>query len=128
MAVALEFFSLIIPIQNIERVYPGGFDQYKTDHATEIGKNIWYDDFLLRDCAMGWDDIETMLFEWKDRGLKLVKVADGRKEWVDLCVMYDTDGPTLRCDWIESEFFSFQANLKGVAMGRLMNRENIVEI
>ena len=126
MAVALEFINLVILIKNIDRVYPGGFEQYKIDNADAIGKNIWYDDYLVRDGAMGWDDIETLLNEWRDRGLELVKEIDGQNHWSDVCVLYDIDGPTLPCDWIISEYFSFQAFLKGMPIGSLINRENVI--
>jgi hypothetical protein len=128
MAVALEFISLIIPIQNIDKVYQGGFERYKIDNAEAIGRNVWYDEYLLRDGAMGWDDIEVMLEEWKNRGLELVKMVDGHNEWLEVCVLYDFDGPSLPCDWIVSEYFSFQARLKGVPIGRLVNRDNVNDI
>ena len=126
MAISLEFINLVIPVENIDRVYPGGFEQYKTNQAQAIGKNIWYDDFLVRDGAMGWDDIETLLYEWRDRGLELVKEIDGQNHWSDVCVLYDIDGSTLPCDWIISPFFSFQAYLSGVSAGRVINRENVI--
>ncbi len=125
MPIALEFINFIIPIKNIDKVYPGGFKQYKIDNAAAIGKNIWFDEYLLRDGAMGWDDIELMLEEWKNRGLELVKVVDGQNEWLDVCVMCDFDGPSLPCDWIESEYFSFQARMKSVPIGKLVNRDNV---
>jgi len=128
MAIALEFINLVIPIENIDKVYPGGFKQYKTDHAQAIGKNIWYDDYLVRDGAMGWDDIETLLNEWRDRGLELVREIEGQNHWSDVCVLYDIDGPTLPCDWIISGFFTFQANLKAMPCGRLINRDNVGKI
>ena len=70
MAVAMEFLNLIVPISNIEKVYPVGFEKFKIDHADEIGKNIWYDDYLLRDGNMGWEDIEVKLYYWENLGLQ----------------------------------------------------------
>ena len=125
MAIALEFLNLIIPIKNIDRVYPGGFEQYKIDNAEAIGKKIWYDEYIVRDGAMGWEDIETLLNEWRDRGLELVKEIDGQNNWSDVCVLYDIDGPTLPCDWIASPFFSFLAFLNGMPSGQLVRRENM---
>jgi hypothetical protein len=39
MAVQLDVISVIIPIRNIEKHYPGGFEQYKKDHSSQIGGN-----------------------------------------------------------------------------------------
>jgi hypothetical protein len=127
MAVALEFLNLIIPIQNIERVYPGGFEQFKIDNVDQIGKSIWYDDYILRDGDMGWQDIEVKLYYWEKLGLKLSNRIESKNvSWAEVCVMYDVDGPSMPCDWIESEFFSFTANLKGVPKCKRVSREDMV--
>jgi hypothetical protein len=33
MAIKLEFIDFVIPIKNIDRVYPGGFTKLKQDYA-----------------------------------------------------------------------------------------------
>ena len=52
MAIHCEFIDLIIPIANIDRVYPGGFAQFKKDHEQGFSGVLWHPEyavgFLLR--------------------------------------------------------------------------------
>ena len=101
MAVELEFISIIIPIKNIEKYYPGGFEKYKKDYFDLIGGKIWYDDYILRDGAMNPIDIEYIVNEWEKLGLKPFK--EGKKEWDELCVVDYFGGLTLPCKWISKK-------------------------
>ena len=43
MAIGVSFISFIIPIENIEKHYPGGFKQYKSER-----NYIIHDNFIIR--------------------------------------------------------------------------------
>ena len=102
MAVGLENISLIVPIENIEQYYPGGFEKYKSDNKESIGGRIWYDDYLVRDGAMSNYDVGRLIGEWESYGLKGVIEVNGAKQWKDLCVVDYFGGATLPCVWLKS--------------------------
>lgn len=121
MAIHLEFIDLIIPIANIDRVYPGGFAQYKIDNAEAFGGRLWHDDFLFRDGAMDALSMEHMVKEWEQRGLKGAVEKDGRLHWQDLCVVEGLfQGPTLPCDWLEFDRDNLCVFMKGKPRGEIM--------
>ena len=45
MALAQEFIDVFIRIEDVGRVYPGGFVGYLEDFAADIGNTIWHDEF-----------------------------------------------------------------------------------
>ena len=100
MAVELEFISLIVPIEKIEKYYPGGFNKFKTDNRESIGGRIWFDNFVVRDDEMHPMDIEYRIKAWEELGLVGVIEADGRQQWKDLCVVDYFSGITLPCNWL----------------------------
>ena len=103
MALALEYISLIVPINKIEQYYPGGFEKYKSDHKQSIGGSIWYDEYLVRDGAMSNYEVGRLIQEWESYGLKGVIEVDGQKLWKDLCVVDYFGGATLPCFWLKSK-------------------------
>lgn len=100
MAVELEFINLIIPIEKIEKYYPGGFNKYKKDNSQAIGRRIWYDNLIVRDGAMNPMDIEYLIKEWEQYGLVGIVEIEGIKQWKDLCVVDFLIGITLPCKWL----------------------------
>ncbi len=74
---------LIIPIENIDKVYPGGFKKIREDNLGDFSKRLWNDDFLFRDGAMSPMDIEFMIKKWEDLGLVGVIEKEGQKQWKD---------------------------------------------
>lgn len=101
MAIKCEFIDLIIPISNIDRVYVGGFSQFKADYIDHFNGRFRHDDFLFRDGAMNPMDIQHMIEKWEKLGLKGIEENDGVKKWKDFCVVQSLrGGPTLACDWI----------------------------
>lgn len=100
MAVALEFISLIIPIEKIDEHYPGGFEQYKKNKEEFMGKIYWHDDFITREGAMNPMGIESSIEHWEMFGLKGISEEGGRKHWKDMCVVDFLGGKTLPCDWL----------------------------
>lgn len=102
MSIKCECIDLIIPISNIDNVYPGGFEQYKSDFAEDFGGRLWHDEFLFRDGAMNSIDIQLLVNQWEKLGLKGIIKIDGKKKWKDFCIVQSImGGPTLPCDWID---------------------------
>jgi hypothetical protein len=119
MAIELEFIDFIIPIKNIDMVYPGGFKQLKKD--CDMNGNVsgiyWHDDYLFRDGAMNPMDIESLVIEWEELGLKGIVEINGQEQWKDFCVVEGLmGGPTLPCDWLvfdeQNNSVHFKENLK----------------
>jgi uncharacterized protein (TIGR02452 family) len=102
MSVLLEVISIIIPIEKIEKYYPGGFEKYKQDHSFAIQevKSIWFDDYIVREGAMNDMDIHLRLNEWKKIGLKLTSKRNGIEKWQDLCVVNSFGESGYPCDWL----------------------------
>ena len=113
MAVLCEFIDVIIPIENIDRVYPGGFAAYKAEHAKEFKGRMYHDEYLFRDGAMNGLDIEQIVAEWEARGLVPMKTVDGQKHWNELCVVSMLTRITLPCDWAVYNSKYFCVHLKG---------------
>jgi hypothetical protein len=95
MSIGLQFFNLIIPIENIP-----DFDELLVRSNKGIGTGIWYDEYLYREGAMGYGDIEHMLEYWQRRGLSGKTVNRNSESWSDLCVVASTSGFEGRCDWL----------------------------
>lgn len=103
MAIKLEFIDFVIPIKNIDLVYPGGFTQLKKDYSIDgnVSGRFWYDKYLFRDGAMNPMDIELLVTEWEKLGVKGIVEVNGQKQWKDFCVVEGMfGGPTLTCDWL----------------------------
>ena len=103
MAVILDYINLIVPIEKIEEHYPGGFSQYKIDLKDSIGREIWYDEYIVRDGAKSEYDIDLLIPEWELCGLKGTVAVDGKDHWADFCVVHPFEGATLPCDWLKTE-------------------------
>ncbi|PTM07333.1 MAG: hypothetical protein DA443_09690 [Bacteroidetes bacterium] len=129
MAVCLEFIDLIIPIEAIERVYPGGFVKWKQDEGVEgqVSGRYWYDEYLLRDGAMGPQVMEDMVREWEQRGLTALAMENGQRVWKDVCVVEGLfRGPTLPCDWLVYDERDRVAYMKGTPRGEVIGPEGLV--
>ena len=99
MAIKLRFINVIIPIANIERCYPGGFNRFKAD--TNGYENIWFDDYIVRDGAMNPMDVEMIIEIWEALGLQSREVIDEKRHWKDICVVEALiGGKTLPCEWL----------------------------
>jgi len=92
MAIMLEFMSLIIPIENIDKVYEGGFKEYLKSERHNSTAMAWYDKHLYR---KGWGGDSQLIDDeiqfWEDLGLTpAIKTSRGKK-WKDLAVL--SSGP-----------------------------------
>ena len=124
MAIYLEFIDLIIPISNIDKVYAGGFAQFKQDNIKSFGLKMWHDDFLYRDGAMGALDMQFLCEKWEAIGLKGMIEIEGQRKWVEFCVFEGLfGGATLTCDWLEYDRKSNIVYLKGQAPGEIKGPE-----
>ncbi len=125
MAVELEFINIIIPIAVIEKLYVGGFNKYKKDNLQQIGKTIWFDDYIVREGAMNPKTIQEMVKIWESYGLTGITDNHGIKEWSDLCVVDFIGGLTLSCEWLnKTNNYVFHVNDR---LQKKVNRTNMVD-
>jgi len=95
MSLGLLFLNIIIPIERIT-----DFDELLAKSNPRIGPNIWYDEHLFREGAMGYGDIEYMMEYWQNRGLVGKVENEKGQSWSDFCVAASTVGFEDRCDWL----------------------------
>ena len=121
MAIKCEFIDFIIPIDKIDLVYPGGFRKFKEDHIQGFSGRLYHDDFLFRDGAMNHMDIERLVNEWEALGLKGIIEIDGKKPWLEFCVVEGMfGGPVIPCDWLEYDRDNNCVYLKDRPKGELI--------
>lgn len=121
MSIYCEFIDILIPIENIDRIYWGGFKKYKEKHIEHFGKVMWHDDYLFRNGAMNPMDMEYLVGEWEYYGLKGIVEENGIKKWKDFCVFEAMlGGPTLPCDWIGFDVETWSAYLIGKPKGEVV--------
>ncbi|WP_025209090.1 TIGR02452 family protein [Hippea sp. KM1] len=101
MSIQLEGISVIIPIEKIEKFYPGGFKKYKKDRGlTHDLEGVVFDDYIVRESAANPMDVGLIVDQWEELGLRAISGRGRNKKWKDICVVDLFDGPTLACDWI----------------------------
>lgn len=112
MAVELEFYSVIVPIENVRRVkerLAEGIGRpvvvRKLRDALERGIGVsdpcWYDGQLFREGAMGGEGIVESIDAWRLCGLKPTEPHPAGVRWKDLCVALSGKGViTHPCPWI----------------------------
>lgn len=121
MAIATEFIDFIVPIHIIRDKYPGGWEQCLKDHEHLIGGRVWYDQHLFRNGAMNPRDISLLVESWQEMGFECYREIDGKKYWQDVCVYEGMfGGPTMKCDWIESDKGTGAVFLKGTEPGEVV--------
>jgi len=124
MAIRCEYIDVIVPIVNIDRVYPGGFAGFKQHNVSLFGGRLWHDDRLLRDGAMSPRDAAAAVDFWEQHGLQPRAVIDGHEVWKDLCVVeHMFGGPTLPCDWLEFDRERVCVYAKGAPPEPVFGRE-----
>lgn len=126
MAIRLEFISLIIPIEKIDRCYPGGFKALVSENRSMFNcGRLWHDEYLFRDGAMNPADMKECGEYWIDLGLVPYEERDGKKYWKDMCVVDYCGGLTYPCDWLEEDQNDFSVWLKGKPKGQVIGREEM---
>jgi hypothetical protein len=125
MAVKLEYYNLIIPIDTIDRFYPGGFKKYIKDYKKEGRlRPFWHDDHLFHDGSMGSYDLEQSVEAWEKLGLVGIAKENGREYWKDFCVLDFMNAPEPDCDWLEfvrDEKLGSYAYMKGKPVGEIVS-------
>jgi hypothetical protein len=94
MAIAMEFFNIIVPKAAIVAKYPGGIAQYRKDG----GLTLLEDEYLTRGGAMNWYDVEMIVRQLESLGLRHL---DENGKAVDIVVVDMLRGPTSPCDWVD---------------------------
>lgn len=106
MTITLEAWNLIVPIDVIERKYPGGWKQCREDHGlAEHASSFaacWHDGQLFRDGAMDQLALALLVENWESLGFRATRRRGGEKVSADFCVYAAfSDGPEHPCDWID---------------------------
>jgi hypothetical protein len=124
MAIYCEFINLIIPITNVDLVYPGGYTKYKEDCAIGFSIGVlWHDDFLFRDGSMSMMGLDNRIKKWENLGLKGLSDFNGKKKWVDFCLFEGMLGDTnLSCDWLSYDLNSKCVFMKDKPFGEIAFR------
>ena len=101
MAIDLEFLNFIVPISVIERKYPGGWQQCRTDYIGETGGPSRHDDQLFRLGAMDPLSMGLMVREWEEMGFQIERKVKGESRWNHGCIIGAGEcAPTLPCAWL----------------------------
>jgi len=100
-AIRLEFQNLVVPVQRIQDLYPGGWSGFIADNAERIGRTVWFSSSLARvGGAMDPEMADALIQRWTDLGFTATEVVDGRTQWRDL-VLVDAFGfSQYNCPWI----------------------------
>jgi hypothetical protein len=94
MAIAMEFFNIIVPKDVIVAKYPGGLAQYRKDG----GPTFLEDEYLTRGGAMNWFDVEMIIRQLAKFGIRYL---DESGKSLDIVVVDMINGPRTPCDWID---------------------------
>jgi hypothetical protein len=100
----IEFICLIVNRHSLNRVYSGGSDQFIDDWGPFDGRSSDYDDHMVKVGAMNSSDIDNLILELSRIGLYGLCDVDGKKFWVDFCVVDELVGLRARCDWIGYDY------------------------
>lgn len=104
MPVALEFINVLIRRDAIEQKIQGGWRQF-TDGSNSPGGIRWHDDYLFRTGAMSPAVVEDIVRSFTELGLSDTKIVNGEEHWDDLCVFENMFGASLRCDWLDYDYW-----------------------
>jgi hypothetical protein len=113
MSVKCEVIDLVIPISKIDKVYEGGFRQFKEERMRFFGKTLLNDDHLFVTSVLKPIDLELYIKIWEQRGLQGTVEINGKQYWKDFCVVEcQAGGPTLPCEWIEYDQETHSVSMK----------------
>lgn len=100
MAVAIEFLNMIVPVAEIEKKYPGGWEQCRRDTGCDLpGSTNWSDGKLLRLGTMSEMTLQLMGDAWTTMGFKGFSGRRDHKKWKEFCQFGSLTGP-ISCDWL----------------------------
>lgn len=101
--IKMNFISIVVKVEALDRVYDGGFEQYKRDNKRSIElaiENERLDENLLCFSVMGPADISSIVSNFVNLGLDVFKVRNEKKFYKDLCIIEVPFGLDKPCDWI----------------------------
>jgi len=113
MALALACINFISPIAIIEKKYPGGWEQCKSDYA----RSISYDDHLMRLCSMNPHEMEQLVNHWGKMGFETYVENGDSAFWSECCIVDQLGGVTLPCEWLTTANDKRSVYLKGTDPG-----------
>ena len=117
MPLPIQFINFVIPIETIEKKYPGGLEQCIKDHGEPMPPRYCYDEYLFKDGAMSSGDMSLIISRWESMGFVGISKRDGKEIWLDFCEVDQLSGPTLQCDWIQQGNEPFTVSLVGKEEG-----------
>ena len=100
MAVLGECISVISRLSTIDNKFPGGLTNFRSCIPNQTYCN---DGSLVRVGFMTPADASVWVRSLEDKGLVFYREIDGEYCAIDIVVVDQVDGPTCKCDWIESE-------------------------
>lgn len=99
VAVAIEFLNMIIPVAEIEKKYPGGWEKCREDTGCDLpGSPSWSDGDLLRIGTMDEMTLQLMGDAWVSMGFKGFTGRGDKRRWKNFC-QFGSTGPAF-CDWL----------------------------
>lgn len=124
MAINCEYVDIIVPIAKINKVYQGGFAQFKADHLELFGLQFWHDDYLLRDGAASRNLLSERIAFWEGLGLKGLVEKKGVSKWVDYCEVFSATLEVISyCDWLVFDKKMCTVHLKGKPKGAVVSSD-----
>ena len=100
MAVIGECISVITRLSTIDTKFPGGLTNFRSCVPNQTYCN---DGSLVRVGFMTPADASVWTRYLEDSGLIFIRKIDGEYCAIEIVVVDQVDGPTCKCDWIESE-------------------------
>lgn len=101
MAVLGECLSVITRFSTIEIKFPGGLSRFLSRVPNQT---YCSDGSLIRVGFMTPVDVSVWVQLLEDQGLDFIREIDGEHWAIDIVVVDQVEGPTCKCNWIETEF------------------------
>ena len=101
MAVFCEAFSVVAQKRVLDERFVGGCAQYLLEAPSPL--TVCDDGILIRVGFMSPQDVRTWVEYIQAKGLTFTRTIGATVEACDFVVVDQLEGPTCRCDWIETE-------------------------
>jgi hypothetical protein len=125
LAVKLEFINLIMPIQRIRDLYPGGWEAFLGDNVKRIGRVLWSDLTLVRATGcMDSSEVDGLITRYSCLGFTATESIGGVPFWKDFCVLDAFGRSQYDCPWIMVDGAERVAWLREGDPGGVVGREN----
>lgn len=123
MAIRLEFINLVLPVQRISDLYPGGWESFLGDNTQRIGRVMWYDNALIRVTGcMDSNDVDGMVARYINLGFTATQTVGEATCWKDFLIVDAFGRSQFGCPWIVVD--GAVAWLRGTEPGEVIGREN----